>query len=132
MKEFGGLRWFLAVWDSAPSQRAWAQVSAQKNGREPGAPNERAVYFLLDLNGDGRKACSARVASAFAYAADVHTSPASVVFVTLKKVFGLDVVPVPVPRRIPAQASLTVLLVTVLLFPLPQLSSAWTPDWALP
>ena len=49
--------------------------------------------------------------------AGVHTSPASVVFVTFKNVFGAMVLVVLEPRRIPAQASLIEFWVTVLLLP---------------
>jgi hypothetical protein len=50
------------------------------------------------------------------------------------KVFGLMFVFVPVPKRMPAQASLMVLLVTVLLLPVDgeHESSKWMADWALP
>jgi|ERR1017187_1500089 hypothetical protein len=82
---------------------------------------QELVQFLIGLKGEGRKerCLVAPLSIPFARAptAGVHTSPASVVFVTFKKVFGAMVLPVPEPRRIPAQASLIVLPVTRLLLP---------------
>ena len=87
-------------------------------------------YLRFGVNGDGRGFVAERFAPR--WGVGVQTSPASVVLVTLKNVFGLVTFPVPVPNRTPAQASLMVLPVTVLLLPLPQLSSTWMPDSALP
>jgi len=104
---------------------------------EDGAPSpltctglRRFAYFRFGVNGDGRGFAADRFAPRSGVGA--QTSPDSVVWVTFKKLFGLATVPVPVPNRTPAQASLIVLPVTVLLLPLPQLSSTWMPDWALP
>jgi hypothetical protein len=48
----------------------------------------------------------------------LQVSPANVVFATLEKVFGMgNVLPVPLPSRIPAHASFTKFLLTTLLFP---------------
>ena len=64
----------------------------------------------------------------------MQESPANVVLVTFEKVFGAVVLPVPVPSRIPAQASLMLFPVTLLLPPVDgeQESSRWMPDSALP
>ena len=51
-------------------------------------------------------------------AAAGHESPASVVKLTLEKVFGVVLLGVPGPSRIPAHGSLIVLFLTVLLVPL--------------
>jgi hypothetical protein len=69
--------------------------------------------FLFDLYGDGRR--EGRLASIpliAAAAGGVHTSPANVVLTTLKNVFPPTFVPLPVPKRTPAQASLMVLFIT--------------------
>ena len=79
---------------------------------------KKLVQFLFGFDGEGRKEeCEPLVPFGTAPTAGVHTSPASVVFVTFKNVFGAMVLPAPEPRRIPAQASLIELRVTVLLLP---------------
>ena len=95
----------------------------------------KLLYFLLNLNGDGRSDVCFTAACAPEAGQE---SPASVVLITFSKILELNVFPVPEPSRIPAQASLIVLLSTVLLFPLGEepgpghSSSVCTPDCALP
>ena len=83
------------------------------------ARTSELLQCLFGFNGEGRiEECEPLIPFATAPTAGVHTSPASVVFVTFMNVFEAIVLPVPEPRRIPAQASLIVLPVTVL--PLPE------------
>jgi len=82
---------------------------------------QELVQFLFGFKGEGRResclVAPLSVPFAIPPTAGVHTSPASVVFVTFENPFGAMVLPVPEPRRIPAQASLIVLPVTKLLLP---------------
>src|SRR5580704_17838809 len=70
-----------------------------------GAQDAELVQFLFGFKGEGRneRCWVAPLSITFAAGptAGVHTSPASVVFATLKNVFGVMVLPVPEPRRIP-------------------------------
>ena len=74
------------------------------------------------MKGEGRSAewVSANPASLLAAAAPAatHESPASAVYVTLKKVFGLAVLGVPNPSKSSAHGLLIVLFFTMLLIPL--------------
>src|ERR1700733_2294784 len=77
----------------------------------------------------GRELCPSKPTRLCESTVGVQTSPARVVFATLATRFGSgNVLPVPLPSRIPAHASLTVFLLTVLLFPVePQLLSSEFP-----
>jgi len=96
------------------------------------------LHLFIILEGEGRSdecfSLDASCVFAGTPSTGEQTSPAIVVFVTFAKVFGDVVLPVPEPSRIPAQASLMVLLVTVLPLPVDGGHSIIHvhPDWALP